>query len=241
MKVLVITATKGRHSCLERSVGMFLKQTYKNSVQLIYNNSCHFQRLNSNIPLDRVILINNCIDLQEKKPYTTLGAIYRDILTFLPKDVDIICHFDDDDLFLPTHIEEGVKGLINSGKMAYKPKKSYFLSGERISLLENTLEPSIFIKKEALIKYGYSLTTSDQHLLWVDGLLRDEEITSNSKGKPTLIYTWGRDSIFKTSGNSRSSENFNNYENFSKDEGDGIITPWSEAAVDKLFKALKLG
>lgn len=238
MKVCVITATKGRHQWLERNVRMFLDQTYENSVHLIYNNSCVPQRLNTNLPVDRVILVNNCEDKETKRPYATLGAIYRDAITYIPEDVDVVSFFDDDDMYLPNHIEEGIKGLMKGGKLAYKPYSSYFKSGDRVTLMNNTFEPSIFMKKEHLLKYGFSNTTSDQHLKWVDGLLTEGQIFEDKEGTPTLVYTWNS-GVYKTSGASQNANNFSNYEKSSVDHGDGIISPAPRKDVALLFKGIK--
>lgn len=216
---------------------MFLDQDYKNSIQLIYNNSCVFQNLSEHLPPDRFLLVNNCIDHVTKGDYRTLGAIYRDAITYIPEDVDVIVFWDDDDLFLPDHISEGVKGLLKGGKTAYKPKLSYYKAGvEEKILVENTLEPSIFVKKEHILKYGFSQTTSDQHIAWVNPLVSDDEIFVDPQGKPTLIYTWGNPiGVFKTSGNPKNPTNFTEYERFSKDIGDRIITPVSRLEVQKEF------
>lgn len=233
LKVCAITATNGRHTCLERSVAMFLSQDYTNSIQLIYNNSCSYQRLNSNLTQDRFVLINNCLDYQTGKYYTTLGAIYRDAITHVPEDVDIVCFFDDDDLFHPDHLSEGIKGLEKGGKTAYKPQFSYFKSGKVTSLMENVLEPSIFVKKEHILKYGFKDSTVDQHMGWLQPLIDSGDIYLDPHGKSTLVYTWGDTiPVYKTSGDPHNPHNFSNYKNFSKDEGDGIITPLSKQKID---------
>lgn len=236
-RVCAITATKGRDKCLERCVKMFLDQTYTNSVQLIYNNSCNAQRLNTNLPEDRFILINNCFDLQTGEKYTSLGAIYRDILTYIPEDIDVVCFFDDDDLYLPNHIEEGVKGLEKGGKAGYKPKNSYFKNGNIVSLMNNVFEPSIFLKKEALLRHGFHETTSDQHMKWVNGLLSEDQIYMDVQGKPTFVYTWNNN-VFKTSGNPNNPTNFSNYEKHCQDIGDGIISPANKKDVALLLKGI---
>lgn len=239
MKICAITCTKGRHRLLERSVRMFLEQDYSNSIQLIYNNACTAQRLNKNLPSERFILINNCIDTKTDRPYTTLGAIYTDAIKYIPDDVDVICFMDDDDLFFPTHFTEGIKGLIKGGKTAYKPEKSYFKSGQIINLISNTLEPSIFVKKDHILKYGFGDNTVSQHLQWVVPLVDNREIFVDPEGKPTLIYTWGeRIPTFKTSGDPNNPNNFNNYAGFSIDHGDKIITPVSKDIAFNYFMPL---
>lgn len=234
MKVCVLTATKNRHTALERSVGFFLGQTYKNCIQLVYNNSCEILKLEENVK--GVLLINNCKDLETGKPYTNLGDIYRDALTYVPEDVDVISFWDDDDIFFKDHIEEGVKGLIKGGKTAYKPKKSYYRGHTQLVLVENTLEPSIFTKVSHIRKYGFSKETTAQHLQWVNPLVHNNEIFVDEGGKPTLCYNWGDNfPTFKTSGDPKNPNNFRNYEVNSKDTGDGIITPLPETELIKYY------
>lgn len=240
MKVCIITCTKNRHSQLERSVRFFLEQDYSNAVQLIYNNSCNELILSEIVPKDKIILVNNCIDSSTGEKYTNLGAIYNDAIKYIPEDAEIVSFFDDDDIFLKYHISEGVKGYkraLEKGMIAYKPKKSYFRNGNRTSMVENTLEPSIFVKKDHVLKYGFFLETSPQHLKWVDPLVYEGKIFADPKGTPTLIYNWGDEiKTFKTSGNPTDPNNFLNYEKFSQDKGDSIITPWSKQEVSKYYK-----
>lgn len=224
--VCMISATKGRHFHIERVLKCFLDQDYiGKSTLLIYNNSSVVQQLdNFEIPENKsVILINNCIDLKTKLPYDNLGAIYRDALTFVPEDTDIVNHSDDDDLYLPNHITEGVKGIVNSGKTAYKPKFSYYLTEDGTHVIENTLEPSIFVKFKHLQSTGYHETTSNQHYGWLLPLLPDD-IFVDPNGKKTFIYTWNG-GVFKTSGCNEQDIVFEKYQNFSREHGDKIITP----------------
>jgi len=240
MKVCAITATKNRHFCIERSVRFFLEQTYSDCIQLIYNNSCIEQSLNPSVPSDKVILINNCISKDTGQKYTNLGEIYKDILTYIPEDVDVITFWDDDDIFLPNHIEEGVKGLIKGNKTAYKPEKSFYRSNSGVSKVSNTLEPSMFIYKSHIIEHGFHQNTSDQHMKWVVPLLQNNEIFIDKDGISTLCYNWG-DNFFawKTSGDPNNPENFNNYEKYSEDIGDQVISPLSKREVAPYYAQIQ--
>lgn len=238
-RVALITATKGRHTHLERNIRFFLDQDYTNSVHIVFNNSPVTQILSRDVDPARTILINQHLDSTTNQPYTTLGAIYNDAILHIPADVEVVGFMDDDDVFLPNHITEGVKGLIRGGKTAYKPQRSFFRSGGTVSLVENTLEPSIFIKREHIDKYKFSLETSAQHLQWVNPLVYNNEIYVDPEGTPTLIYCWGDNlPTFKTSGNAGHPENFNNYADFSQDSGDGIITPISKDEAKIYYKTI---
>lgn len=243
-KVLALCCTKNRHYSLERSVRFFLEQTYPNAILLIYNNSCIPQRLNSNLP-SNIVLINNCLSYSDKKKYTNLGDIYKDALTHVSNDTDLVTFWDDDDIFLPNHIEQGVKGYlkgksINSNYIAYKPKKSFFRSSHKIELVENTLEPSIFVELNHLKQYGFSQTTGPQHLQWVQPLLNNQSIFIDFDGIPTLCYNWGDDFFaWKTSGDTANPANFANYEKYSEDIGDQIITPLSKKEIENYYNQIK--
>lgn len=227
-----LTATCGRHRCVERTLTFFLDQEYKGDhFLLIYNNSNVEQQL-SNIelpPNKKILLINNYINLRTGEPYDNLGDIYTDMMSFIPDEVDVICMTDDDDIFLPNHLSAGADGLRRAheqGKIAYKPAKSYYRDPRGISLMSNTLEPSIFVDAKHIRNYGFSPVTTEQHLRWVNPLVTDQSILVDDDGSPTLIYNWGDEfPTFKTSGNFHHPNNFNNYRDASKDHGDRIITP----------------
>lgn len=251
MKVCAIMATCGRHKLAERSIRFFLDQDYKDEhLLLIYNNSSVHQALhieeakNSNTTIHysaemgnkSVILINKDPDIS----YSNLGEIYTDALKYVPEDTDVIVHWDDDDIFLPNHITEGVKGLekaIEEGKISYKPAQSYYRHPGGIQLMSNTLEPSIFVLASHIREHGYGLTTTDQHLQWVNPLVYGGKIRVDEAGASTLIYNWGDTDIptFKTSGNAGHPNNFKNYRDFSRDHGDQVLIPWKKEEVQKYY------
>jgi len=243
MNVYAICATAGRHELLERSVACFLAQDYKGEhTLLIYNNSEIPQDINLGIlpPNKHIELVNQHLDSRTGKPYRTLGAIYRDALDEVPSFCEAICFWDDDDLFLPEHITMGVGGLITYGKQAYKPAKSWYRHSGGIELMNNTLEPSIFVKTMFLRKYGFRDTTSDQHLSWVNALVEQKEIYTDPEGWPTLIYNWGDVHIptFKTSGDAGNPHNFDNYRAFSIDHGDQMIRPLNREKLEFYYQQI---
>lgn len=230
MKVCAIAATCGRHTCIERSLGFFLNQDYKDKFLLIYQNSEVSQALDGSVDTSKVLLVNNHIDPKTGKGFSSLGAIYNDALNYVPEDTDVIIFWDDDDIFLKNHISKGVDGLIRGGTTAYKPAWSYYRYHDEkgavtVAKVQGTLEPSIFTKASHIREYGFSETTTDQHLHWIMPL-GYEGVFTDPNGEPTLIYNWG-DSFwtFKTSGNAGDPKNFDNYRKTSLDHGDLVITP----------------
>lgn len=237
MKVCLITATKNRHTQLERVVRFSLNQTVDNWIHLIYNNSNIDLSLDDDLSSDKYILVNKPICTSTNKPYETLGDIYNDIMEFIPEDCDILNFMDDDDIFLPNHVEEGLKGLEKGGLKAYKPSHSYFKQISGVSLVQNTLEPSIFVKKSHVKQHGFSQETTAQHLKWLNPLVYDREIFVDQEGVPTYICDWSQQiPTFKTSGDPNNPSNFSNYSSWSKDIGDGIITPCSNSKAQIYYK-----
>jgi hypothetical protein len=241
MHVLAICATHGRHDLLERSLRFFLEQDYMGEhTMLIYNNSPISQTLGPlQLPDNKHIrLINQAVDSVTGLGYSSLGAIYNDIIhTHVGEAYDITTHWDDDDIFLQQHLSQGVQGLIRGNKTAYKPLFSFYRSAEGIRPTNNVLEPSIFVKTSWLREYGYSLETTEQHLQWVRPLHKQGELYVDPSGPSTLVYNWGdTDKItYKTSGDFRNPENFTNCRKYSADHGDQIITPWTLDQVQRYY------
>lgn len=240
--VTLITCTCGRHFAIERVVRFFLDQDYKGKhTLLIYNNSEVEQRLdNIDIPDNKkIILINNYKDLKTGDKYQTLGAIYRDALTFVPEDSEIINHADDDDFYLPYHISTGVKGYWEArrqNKKAFKPEQSFYRDANGVHKASNTLEPSIFVSFEHLKEHGYGNETSAQHLKWIHPLVENNELFVDPLSPGTFIYTWmGEDGVFKTSGAADNPNNFQNYRNYSQRHGDGVISPISNEDAKQYY------
>jgi hypothetical protein len=232
-------ATCGRHTCLERSIKFFLDQDYDNRCLLIYQNSSTYQELDDFEGKEKVILINNHLDKQTGQPYKTLGAIYRDTLEHVPSDTNVITFWDDDDIFIQRHVSGGVAGIKRVARRAYKPKFSYYRHSGGVQLVENTLEPSIFVDAQVIREQGFSDNTSPQHLKWVNWLIDNQEIVSDSNGEPTMCYNWGDNFFtFKTSGDPNNPSNFDNYRTHSQEHGDRVITPWTSEQVEPYYKMI---
>lgn len=249
--VYAITATCGRMACLRRSLSMFLEQDYPyEHTQIIYNNSSeslslHIPEIYGRMENKHVILINRDHNSLTGKRYSSLGEIYNDILKVIPDNADLVYHMDDDDYFLPNHISEGVKGMQRADrKAAYKPRHSWFYHGGGMELMNNTLEPSIFIRFTHLKRYGYEEGKSvGHHLKWVNPLVSNNDILSEEGGPPTLIYNWhpGDIPVFKTSGAGDTPGNFQNYRKFSTDFGDRIVYPAPIETYSEVLKKAKWG
>lgn len=233
--VACITATKGRHSYLERVVACMLSQDYKGKFyNLIYNNHPQSQILSPALPVDKFILVNNSKNLSTGEPYNIVGDVFTDILHYIPEDVEIVNFADDDDLFLPSHISEGVRGMQRGGRTAYKPTYSWFKTKAGIQKAQNTLEPSIFVKRSYLDKTGFHRENVTYHQKWIDTLSEKGDIFVDD-GPSTLIYDWSV-SVFKISGDPNNPRNFDRHKQYSNDSGDGVISPISQEELEKYTK-----
>lgn len=228
--VAAITCTRGRHSLLERCVGLFLKQDYEGlAYQIIFNNSPTKQELAPNLNTEnkKIILINNNIDTLTGKPYSTINRIFEDAMGHVPNEVELVTFFDDDDVFLKNHISEGVKGY-NKAKeqeqLAYQPYYSLCQTSEGITKMNNWFEPSIFVNKDWVNKYGFSTHSAAYHHQWLIPLMDNNLIFQPLDGPSTFVYQWVG-GCYHISGDGNNPENLKNHNTMSTDEGDRIITP----------------
>jgi GT2 family glycosyltransferase len=232
MKVTAIMATCGRHYFCERSVGMFLNQTHPDKHLVIIQNSDYDQKLDREY--DNITIAN-------KSDFSNLGSIYNYALQFVPKDSDVFCLFDDDDIYMPNHIEEGVKGLIRGNKKAYKPQFSYFNNNNEISKTSNVLEPSWFVYYDVINQNRFREESDRHHFNWIEWCIGTDNLYEPVDGVSTLGYTWGDDSgiqvIHHISG--ANSEKFLQHRKYSQDHGDGIITPMSIDQLEPLYNKIR--
>jgi hypothetical protein len=242
-EVYCLCCTFGRHTLLERLVKTFIDQDYKgNHTLLIYNNSPVEQRLDEiDLPEHKkIILINNYKDLLTGELYTSTGAVFRDATQFIPDTCNIVSIMDDDDIYLPSHIKEGVIGIERAkklDKMVYKPYYSYFKSSNGISLAHNNMEPSSFIITKYLKEKGFKLTAVDYHDGWLQDAKSNGLLYVDPEGEPTFIYDWsGEFRVHKISGDMFNPDNFGNHISQSSDNGDKIITPWSDNRIKSYYK-----
>jgi glycosyltransferase involved in cell wall biosynthesis len=239
-KVSAVMCTYKRFKCVERAMNCFLAQDYKGEKELIIFNT---DVQNPYFYDDRmkslgVIIVNKNIDSVTNEPYTNVGAIRRDALTHATGDYTIT--WDDDDIFLPYFIRQGIDRIIETGLPSFKPEQSFFYSGDSLRLVKNTLEASIVVDIKKVRDYGYLLETGKEGLAWYTKMRDNKELNENdSIYLPSYCFNWNDgDSMnaqHKQSGDIDNPNNFANHKEASKDICNGELQLWSEQRLGELF------
>lgn len=249
MKVCWVTCFAGRHDKVERVIKCFIDQVYNEDMYLLlYNNSKLPQVLDFiQMPENKhIILINNYLDKETGKEYTNTGAIFRDALTFVPTDTEVVTFADSDDIFLPNHTQEGMNGykrgiLLNPQFKAYKPFYSYYLhDNNQADKAHNNMEPSIFVNFEYVKSVGFNYVPASYHQKWLTPLQRNYEIYQPLDGVPTFLYCWeSGHNTHKISGLGDHADNFANHRKFEVDDGDSVLSPALDYEVEKYYTLIK--
>lgn len=219
MKATALMCTYGRHYFVERSVRMFLEQDYENKHLVIFQNSPIFQTLDQDYP--NITLVN-------QTGFNTMGDVFEEAIKHLPSDTDLVFIWDDDDIYFPNHLRNGVAGIIKYKKLAYKPQYSLFRDRFEISRVSNTLEATWALRKELLFNVGFSkYNFSDSHRAWVTYCKENDEVSVDEDSPITFCYTWNNPEglVIHTSAIEKRLDSKEIHHLYSNDNGDGIITP----------------
>jgi glycosyltransferase involved in cell wall biosynthesis len=142
-------------SYLKRTLECIKRQTYTDwKVYLVgdfYENHHEFSNIARSIHHDKIIAINSHI-AKEREKYTgeilwNTGGLYSLNIALnlaIGEGVDVIAHIDDDDIWLPNHLESLMEGYKLSPNVSFVYTKGEYLGGsilpyEEISLFLNNL------------------------------------------------------------------------------------------------------
>jgi glycosyl transferase family 2 len=232
---LALCCTYNRHSLLERALRCFIEQDYKGKhIMLIWNTGEATTLDKLDLPSNKeVVLVNS------DKEYSSVGEKFLTAFQYADinfPEVEYIYLADDDDMYMPYFISDCIEGLQKSGKKAYKAKLSYFCQPANTQRCENVFETSIMVNKEFMKNHPFIDETVKYSDGWVKPLIEQDEIFVDPEAKSGMLYGWGIDNIYKLSGGSNDTLNFQRSQVFQGDKGDGIITPWSKKKLEDLFK-----
>lgn len=239
-KVSFICTSYRRFYCVRRILAQYKAQTYKNKQLIIFNTDTEYPYELASLGVDDdVIIINNSLDYVTGKPYTNRGDICRDAVTHADGDYFMLA--DDDDIYLPYHIQQAVEGIEEIGQDAWKPQKSLFASGNGIEFAQNTMEASIIVKMNRIREIGFrSDLTGYEGLSWYT-ILRDEGQLNelNPNYVPSYCFNWSDPSEIAGHKQSGDIDNPNNFENHKEASGDWAkepLTPITEEELKEVYK-----
>jgi glycosyltransferase involved in cell wall biosynthesis len=185
------------------------------------------------------IIFKNChIDQETAMPYTNVGAIRRDALKFATGDYVIT--WDDDDIFLPWYLRQGVNKIIATGLPSFKPAKSFFYSGNNLRLVQNTMEASVIASMEKVRQYGYLMETGKEGLAWYTQMRDAKELVEDDNYCiPSYCFNWNDgdqlNAPHKQSGDIDNPDNFENHKKASNDIVSRDIKIFSPSELAKIY------
>jgi hypothetical protein len=227
--VSCLTATAGRFSVLREAVACFLAQDYPEKELVILNN--HPTPLVCDLPGVRVV---------NEPKYASLGDCRNRLLELAQGD--LVRTWDDDDLYLPWAISQGVEHLGEAP--AFKPKFSWAwnVQEDRWSLDNNVFEAAMTVRAAVARKYGYTPASGgDEHHPLSAGIEKEGGCKLVDMGwRASYVYRWGTalQRISGTLGDGKTiAERTQEWLSANQDTGDGKpltpadLTPrWTELA-----------
>jgi hypothetical protein len=129
---------------------------------------------------------------------------------------------DDDDIYLPWHIQQAVEGIEELGTDAWKPRASLFATQTKIEMCQNTLEASVIVKMNRIREIGFrSDITGYEGLSWYTKLRDEKQLYElNNNFVPSYCFNWSDPHEIaghKQSGAIGSPNNFENHKEASRD------------------------
>jgi hypothetical protein len=230
-----VCTTYRRFYCVRRIVSQYQAQTYENKELIIFNtDEEHPYELG--FEDNSIIIINNNIDYQTGKPYENRGQICRDAVSHATGDYFMLA--DDDDVYLPWHIQQAVDGIEELDTDAWKPEQSFFATQNKLMLAMNTMEASVIVKMNRIKEIGFrSDITGYEGLSWYTKLRDEKQLDEHNKNYiPSYCFNWSdpEKAGHKQSGDINNPNNFENHKKASPDFAYEKLTPLPENEL-KIF------
>lgn len=212
-KLSFVCTTYRRFTCVERIIAQYNAQTYANKELIILNTDIEHP-MSLGFVDENIIVINNNIDYQTGVPYKNRGQICRDAVTHATGDYFMLA--DDDDIYLPWHMQQAVDGIESLGTDAWKPEASFFATQHEIKVVKNTLEASVIVKMPRIREIGFREDmTGYEGLSWYTTLRDEGQLDEhNREYVPSYCFNWGDPSELaghKQSGDINNPDNFENH------------------------------
>lgn len=188
-KVSFVCTSYRRFTCVQRIVAQYYAQTYESKELIIFNTDEEYP-YSLDFEDSSITVVNNHLDYQTGLPYENRGQICRDAVTHATGDYFMLA--DDDDIYLPWHLQQAVEGIEANGKDAWKPEKSFFAAPGKVEMVMNTLEASVIIKMPRIRQIGFrSDITGYEGLSWYTKLRDEGNLDEhNLKYVPSYCFNW---------------------------------------------------
>lgn len=238
-RVSFVCTTYRRFTCVERIIYQYYAQTYANKELIIFNTDMEHQfTLDFDDP--NIIVINNNTDYQTGEAYTNRGQICRDAVTHARGDYFMLA--DDDDIYLPWHMQQAVDGISQNGLDSWKPEQSFFAQPHRVVLVMNTLEASVIVKMPRIRQIGFRTDkTGYEGLSWYTRLRDEGQLNEhNPNYVPSYCFNWSDPAEIaghKQSGNIDNPTNFEEHKQASVDYARRPLTKLHHSSCyDRYYK-----
>lgn len=230
-KISFVCTSYRRFTCVERIVAQYYAQSYPNKELIIFNTDIEYP-YSLGFEDNNIIVINNDKDYQTGLPYQNRGQICRDAVTHATGEYFMLA--DDDDIYLPWHLQQAVDGIEKNQKDAWKPEKSFFASQTEVKMVMNTLEASVIIKMDRIREIGFrDDLTGYEGLSWYTKLRDEGQLDEhNTKYVPSYCFNWSDPSEIAGHKQSGDINNPDNFENHKKNTQDYAKRPLLNNVVD---------
>lgn len=237
-KLSFVCTSYRRFTCVERIVAQFHAQTYSNKELIIFNTDEEYP-YSLGFEDSSIIIVNNGINYETGTPYENRGQICRDAVTHATGDYFMLA--DDDDIYLPWHMQQAVDGIESNGKDAWKPEQSFFATPNKVEMCMNTLEASVIVKMDRIREIGFrSDITGYEGLSWYTELRDEKHLDEHNKYYvPSYCFNWSDPHEIaghKQSGAIGSPNNFENHKEASRDYANRPLEKLSEEKLRETYK-----
>jgi hypothetical protein len=237
-KLSFVCTSYRRFTCVERIVAQYHAQTYPNKELIIFNTDEEYPYI-LGFEDSSIIIVNNGTNYKTGTPYENRGQICRDAVTHATGDYFMLA--DDDDIYLPWHMQQAVDGIETNGKDAWKPEQSFFATFNKVEMCMNTLEASVIVKMERIREIGFrSDITGYEGLSWYTQLRDEKHLDEHNKYYvPSYCFNWSDPHEIaghKQSGAIGSPNNFENHKEASKDYAKRPLEKIHEEKLRETYK-----
>lgn len=189
MKISCICLTAGRPAQLNEAVQCFLNQTYQDK-ELVILNTFPEQQIAFDHP--QVIVLNaneRPRSLGEARNYAIGHSIG-----------DIVATWDDDDLYLPQHLDNFAKHFTDGVQWVWQPTQFYVSQNRIQGVVKGTMNVVAFRRKAFSDIGGYTPINcgEDRHFVQRLTQLPGVKIPLDDF-KPSFLYCWGQ-GVYHVSG-----------------------------------------